>query len=174
MREFMETFFLFETGCFRGIHDYSRTVCLKSWLGTLKKHEQSINSHRKTHQTKSKRQMLNSENRHNQWAKKATTIHGKPFHKSMRTKATGTRGRSRKKTWPAECAKSPKAVISKDFLLEKTEKKANKSVPARWSAKGTYRKASAERDSTTDLNTLVGLRPLADLIAYAHSAWPRF
>ena len=42
----------------------------------------------------------------------------------------------------------------------------------KWNAKDTYRKASAEREPTTHLNTLGGQRPRADSTAYAHSAGP--
>ena len=44
----------------------------------------------------------------------------------------------------------------------------------KWSAKGTYRKASADREPTTHLNTLGGQRPRADLWATASSADLRF
>ena len=40
--------------------------------------------------------------------------------------------------------------------------------------RGECRGGSAERQPTTHLNTLVCLRPRADLIAYAHAAGPRF
>ena len=44
----------------------------------------------------------------------------------------------------------------------------------RWSAKGKCRKASADREPTTDANTLGGQRPRADLWATASSADLRF
>ena len=53
-------------------------------------------------------------------------------------------------------------------------KGGNKVECNKWNAKGTYRKASAERHSTKHLNTLVGLRPRADLNTCAHSARPWF
>ena len=55
---------------------------------------------------------------------------------------------------------------------ESQQKGGNKVECKKWSAKGTYRKASADREPTTYVNTLVGQRPRADLIAYAHSALP--
>ena len=64
-------------------------------------------------------------------------------------KGTEKRGRSRKKPWPAECAKSPKAIISKDFRRKKTKKKANGSVGTRWSAKSGVQKAPTERQVQT-------------------------
>ena len=67
---------------------------------------------------------------------------------------------------PAESAPAPGAIISKDFLRKKTEKKANRRVQTRWSAKSGVQKAHTERQvrrqPTTDVNTLVGLRPPAN------------
>ena len=51
----------------------------------------------------------------------------------------------------------------------------NKVECKKWSAKGTYRKASADREPTTHPNTLGGQRPRADTQgASAHSAGPGF
>ena len=63
---------------------------------------------------------------------------------------------------------SPGGYHSKRFPSEENReecqlKGANKVECKKWSAKGTYRKASAERHSTQDLNTLVCLRPRVDL-----------
>ena len=67
----------------------------------------------------------------------------------------------------AECASSPNPIISKDILRKKTNEESRLKGEYRveckkWSAKGTYRKASAEREPTQDLNTLGGQRPRAD------------
>ena len=55
-----------------------------------------------------------------------------------------------------------KRFPSEENREESQLKGANKVECKKWSAKGTYRKASAERHSKTHLNTLVGLRPRAD------------
>ena len=68
---------------------------------------------------------------------------------------------------PAECAQSPNPIISKDILRQKTNEESRLKGEYRveckkWSAKGTYRKASADREPTTHVNTLGGQRPRAD------------
>ena len=61
----------------------------------------------------------------------------------------------------------PKGYHFKRFPSEENReesqlKGANKVECKKWSAKGTYRKASADRETTTLVNTLVGQRPRAD------------
>ena len=73
----------------------------------------------------------------------------------------GTTGRS-----GGMCA-GPKGYHFKRFPSEENreesqQKGANKVECKKWSAKGTYRKASADREPTTHLNTLGGPRPRAD------------
>ena len=51
---------------------------------------------------------------------------------------------------------------SEENREESRLKGENKVECKKWSAKGTYRKASAEREPTQDLNTLGGQRPRAD------------
>ena len=88
-------------------------------------------------------------------------------------KGTEKRGRTPD---PAECAQVPNPIISKDILRQKTNEESRlkgeyKVECKKWSAKGTYRKASADREPTTDVNTLGGQRPRADLSgSSAHSA----
>ena len=53
---------------------------------------------------------------------------------------------------------------SEENREESRLKGENKVECKKWSAKGTYRKASADREPTQDLNTLGGQRPRADLI----------
>ena len=53
---------------------------------------------------------------------------------------------------------------SEENREESRLKGENKVECKKWSAKGTYRKASADREPTTHLNTLGGQRPRADLI----------
>ena len=53
---------------------------------------------------------------------------------------------------------------SEENREESQQKGGNKVECKKWSAKGTYRKTSAEREPTQDLNTLGGQRPRADLI----------
>ena len=77
------------------------------------------------------------------------------------------RGRSPDSSWPGGMRTSPggyhfKRFPSEENREESEQKGANKVECKKWSAKGTYRKASAERHSTQDLNTLVGQRPRAD------------
>ena len=67
----------------------------------------------------------------------------------------------------AECASSPNPIISKDILRQKTNEESRLKGEYRveckkWGAKGTYRKASADREPTTHANTLGGQRPRAD------------
>ena len=69
----------------------------------------------------------------------------------------------------AECASSPNPIISKDILRKKTNEESRlkgeyKVECEKWIAKRTYRKASADREPTQDVNTLGGQRPRADLI----------
>ena len=61
----------------------------------------------------------------------------------------------------------PKGYHFKRFPSEENKEESqlkggNKVECKRWSAIGTYRKASAEREPTQDLNTLGGQRPRAD------------
>ena len=61
----------------------------------------------------------------------------------------------------------PKGYHFKRFPSEKNKEESrlkgeNKVECKKWNAKGTYRKASAEREPTQDLNTLGGQRPRAD------------
>ena len=51
----------FAKRCFREIHDYSCTVCLKPWLGTLTKNKNSNNAHIKTSTNQSENGMTKSE-----------------------------------------------------------------------------------------------------------------
>ena len=55
-----------------------------------------------------------------------------------------------------------KRFPSEENREESQQKGANKVECKKWSAKGTYRKASADREPTTHLNTLGGQRPRAD------------
>ena len=66
-----------------------------------------------------------------------------------------------------------KRFPSEENKEESQLKGENKVECKKWSAKGTYRKASADREPTTHLNTLGGQRPRADIrSASAHSAGP--
>ena len=61
----------------------------------------------------------------------------------------------------------PKGYHFKRFPSEENKEESqlkggNKVECKKWSAKGTYRKASADREPTQDLNTLGGQRPRAD------------
>ena len=56
------------------------------------------------------------------------------------------------------------SALSVQTKEESQLKGENKVKCKKWSAKGTYRKASADREPTTHLNTLGGQRPRADLI----------
>ena len=68
-----------------------------------------------------------------------------------------------------------KRILRKKTNEESRLKGENKVECKKWSAKGTYRKASADREPTQDLNTLGGQRPRADTQgASAHSAGPGF
>ena len=55
-----------------------------------------------------------------------------------------------------------KRFPSEENKEESQLKGENKVECKKWSAKGTYRKASADREPTTHLNTLGGQRPRAD------------
>ena len=73
------------------------------------------------------------------------------------------------KTLARQNARNPQRLSfqktpSEENREESQLKLANKVECKKWSAKGTYRKASAEREPTQDLNTLGGQRPRADLI----------
>ena len=77
--------------------------------------------------------------------------------------------RSPDSSWPGGMRASPggyhfKRFPSEENREESQQKGANKVECKKWSAKGTYRKASADREPTQDLNTLGGQRPRADLI----------
>ena len=74
-------------------------------------------------------------------------------------KGTEKRVRSRKKPWPGGMRVIPKPNHFKRIRL----KGENKVECKKWSAKGTYRKASADREPTTHPNTLGGQRPRADI-----------
>ena len=72
----------------------------------------------------------------------------------------------------AECAPAPEVIISKDFLRKKTEKKANRRVRTRWSAKSGVQKANTEiqkgkcKQGTHNARKYARcLRPRADLSA---------
>ena len=63
----------------------------------------------------------------------------------------------------------PKGYHFKRFPSEENKEESrlkgeNKVECKKWSAKGTYRKASADREPTQNVNTLGGQRPRADLI----------
>ena len=82
-------------------------------------------------------------------------------------KGTEKRVRSRKKPWPGVLRVIPKPNHFKRILRKKTNEESRlkgeyKVECKKWSAKGTYRKASADREPTTHLNTLGGQRPRAD------------
>ena len=66
-----------------------------------------------------------------------------------------------------------KRILRKKTNEESRMKGEYKVECKKWSAKGTYRKASADREPTTHANTLGGQRPRADSNAYAYSARPR-
>ena len=71
------------------------------------------------------------------------------------------------KTWAGGSRVGPKGYHFKRFPSEENreesqQKGANKVECKKWSAKGTYRKASADREPTQDLSTLGGQRPRAD------------
>ena len=59
---------------------------------------------------------------------------------------------------------------SEENREESQLKLANKVECKKWSAKGTYRKASADREPTTHLNTLGGQRPRADSLIQVPTA----
>ena len=71
------------------------------------------------------------------------------------------------KTRARRNARNPQSYHFKRILRKKTNEESrlkgeNKVECKKWSAKGSYRKASAEREPTQDLNTLGGQRPRAD------------
>ena len=73
----------------------------------------------------------------------------------------------------------PKGYNFKRFPSEENReesqlKSENKVECKKWSAKGTYRKASADREPTTHVNTLVGQRPRADSKRERTFRWARF
>ena len=70
-------------------------------------------------------------------------------------------------TWPGGMRVIPKTNHFKRILRKKTNEESRmkgeyKVECKKWSAKGTYRKASADREPTTHANTLGGQRPRAD------------
>ena len=94
-------------------------------------------------------------------------------------KGTKKEGLKLQNRYPAWYGQSPNPIISKDILRSEVRRKYTKKVEwgvsAEWSAKsevqresaerqvqGKCRKASADREPTTDANTLGGQRPRAD------------
>ena len=79
------------------------------------------------------------------------------------------------KTMARQNARNPQRLSfqktpSEENREESQLKLANKVECRKWSAKGKCRKASADREPTTDANTLGGQRPRADLWVTASSA----
>ena len=102
------------------------------------------------------------ENSSKKWSKNGAKIHQKSFQKSMQKK-----GAILEKTLARQNARNPQRLSfqknpSEENIEESRLKGENKVECKKWSAKGTYRKASADREPTQDLNTLGGQRPRAD------------
>ena len=84
------------------------------------------------------------------------------------------RKQTKKANWRVSTEWSAKSGVQRESAERQVQTGNYKVECKKWSAKGKCRKASADREPTTHLNTLGGQRPRADLIAYAHSAWPGF
>jgi len=91
----------------------------------------------------------------------------KNLHKNRCEKRDEKKGAIPEKTWAGGSRVGPKGYHFERFPSEENREESqlkgeNKVECKKWSAKGTYRKASADREPTTHLNTLGGQRPRAD------------
>ena len=102
--------------------------------------------------------MFKNEKKHKKGANNWAKIHKKSLHKSMRKKGRKKRGDPGKNLGRRNARNPQRLSFQKTPSEENREesqlKLANKVECKKWSAKGTYRKASADREPTTHLNTL--------------------
>ena len=85
------------------------------------------------------------------------------------TKKDGKKSAIPEKTLARSNARNPQTQSfqknpSEENKRRKPTEGENKVECKKWIAKGTYRKASADKEPTQDVNTLGGQRPRADLI----------